>query len=162
MHKPWNAGTLELWNPGTLERWNPGTLQPCNPGTLELLVPRYHSVHDYGDRAAHGQHGWCPRDKHQRVVGDLRRPVRIHQRDPWRDLGHLVASHDRPRHLLDARPPRDLSRRHRVGTDVRLARAAHYLRRLRRGARGGGPLLGISRAVWRVGLDLGRHRDDHV
>ena len=39
-------------------------------------------------------------------------------------VGHLVAPHDRPRHVLDARAPRHLPRRRRRRPDLRLARAA--------------------------------------
>ena len=40
-----------------------------------------------------------------------------------------MAPDDRPRHVLDARAPGDLPRRHRRRADVRLARAAHDVRR---------------------------------
>ena len=97
-----------------------------------------------------------------RAVVDLRGAVRIHQRHPRRHLGHLVAPVDRPRHVLDAGAHGDLSRRHRRGAHLRLGGAHDDVRRLRRGARIGRPLLGLPRAVRRVGLHLGRVRHGHL
>ena len=68
----------------------------------------------------------------------------------------------RPRHVLDAGAPRDLSRRHRRRPDVRLGRADDDFRGSADERGCGGPLLGIPRAARRVGLHLGRVRDAHL
>src|SRR5262245_30951170 len=97
-----------------------------------------------------------------RALVDLRCPLRVDERDPRRDLGHLVASLDRPRHLLDAGAPRDLSRRGRRGPDLCVAGVADHIRTIRERSRGRRPLLGLPRAARRVGLHLGRDRDADV
>ena len=62
------------------------------------------------------------------AVVPLRGPLRVDQRDRRRHLGHLVAPLDRPRHVLDAGAPGDLSRRHRRRPHLRLGRAADDVR----------------------------------
>src|SRR6266498_45013 len=87
---------------------------------------------------------------------------RGHERRGRRDLGHLVAPLDRPRHVLDSGPPGDLSGRRPRRTVVRLARAQDELRRHARRAGRRRGLLGLARAARRLGRHLGLDCDDRV
>ena len=85
--------------------------------------------------------------------------LRRHRRG--HSLGHLLAQDRRPGHVLDPPAPRGTVRRHRRGCELRLAGAAHHLRRLHPPARRVGALLGFPRAAGRLGHHLGHLRDDH-
>src|SRR5579862_6253816 len=91
-----------------------------------------------------------------------RRRARHHRRRRRPALGHLVARLHRARHLLDAGPPGDLSRRAAVRAVRRLAGALDHLRRHRRAARHGRGLLGLPGAAGGLGGDLGQHRHAHL
>src|SRR2546426_958355 len=86
--------------------------------------------------------------------------ARIHERRGRRHVGHFLAPLDRARHLLDPGSPGDLRRWRARRRLVRLARPADQLRRDSGRASGERVVLGLSRCARRLGVHLGRHRDD--